>query len=320
MKFKFYGKEYDSEKIDFINLFREKGGMIPLYSFSICQEGKWEKIKESTTADEIKIYEYYKLLKQSQDSLGFIEAFGINSNTFGAFINLDNAMSVEMGTTKFLKRKFLTVKFRDKSLIEPEFNVFTFKTKTCPKKSDKWDKMLNEFENKKASRFIAKYMKDYDLVKYLTAKRVQNNEYTIDKEVLKRALYTLRNDFVDQTEFCVSKSIDGVYNSIGIDDAFFNLLTFGVLAKVTPSQNEEYYILLNEKESNEILKRLKSQEKEVINKVYSMYKDTEKEKNREELFENMGEAMVEIYGPKVPEKIKIVKADGIEEEPEPGQE
>ena len=140
-------------------------------------------------------------------------------------------------------------------------NERIFKTKMVSKKSDVWNKVLNEFENKNVAQFIAKYMKDYDLIKYLTAKRVQNNEFTIDKEVLKKALYSLGNEFSDETEFCVSKSIDGVYNSIGIDDAFSNLLTFGVLTRFIPSHNEEYYILLNEKESNEVLKHLTRKEK-----------------------------------------------------------
>lgn len=315
MKFELFGKEFDSQEIEYIKHTRKKNknGKKAWYVV-VSQNGKEEIIPESETFDELKFgQQYYYFIEKNQEKLGFVRA----ESYYGrAFVNLKNAGSLKLLETDFLKRKYLVAHFKNWMGDE---NARVFKTKTVSKKNDMWDKMLNEFENKKASRFIAKYMKDYDLVKYLTAKRVQNNEYTIDKEVLKRALYTLRNDFVDQTEFCVSKSIDGAYNSIGIDDAFFNLLTFGVLRRVIPSHNEEYFIALNEKESNEILKPLTNQENEVINKVYSMYKDTEKEKNKEELFKNMGEAMVEIYGPKVPEKIKIIKADDIEEEPEPGQ-
>ena len=270
MKFKFYGKEYDSEKIDFIHLRPIKRGIFTAYVFEVCQDGVAEIIPESEEIDELKVDEYYKVLKEHQESLGLIEVKPTFPGSFGGFANVNNAYTAFLRHTSILKRKYLSLSYKRRC--SQGYNLVIFETKKFPKKSDKINKLLEGFYNKKDNKLIAeKQLSDYGLVRFLSAEFRKKEKFVIDSELLKKTLYYLRKDLADETEYVVSKSIEGDYNSIGIDEALSNLVGFGVLGKVIPSYNNDFYILLNEAESEMILKDLKPDQAEIIEKISNIY-------------------------------------------------
>ena len=109
MKFKFYGKEFNSEEIDYIR-YKSKGYMLEQsYFFVVSINGQEKYLGRSSTKSQMEIWGETIILKQIASRLGLYPA---NSIEGGAIINVLNADELKIKKTFLFNRYYFEARYK----------------------------------------------------------------------------------------------------------------------------------------------------------------------------------------------------------------
>lgn len=276
MKFEFFGKEYESEDIDYIQVYKNKNKKDGTRrSFIVCIDGVRQYVNDNQETNGSIETEWLNFLNENSEKLGFIK--GGKGYFSDAFLNVNNACKVFLQTTKWLKKRYLTLYYYQRTPINNSYHIFPrLITEKVSRKNNKWDLVLEEYNNKLKPRYIdqGKIIKDYDLIKYCCAQLVQNGKKEIDMDVLVKALYTLTNELAGKTKYTAVRSIKDTYYSIDINMAASQLNELGILSKYYDGYKCE--INLSEQDCKYLLENISKDKKNIIDKICSRYEEIDK--------------------------------------------